>query len=69
MKGKNTMKKNVFGFSMEKVGQNCVGDCWRGWGYIGKNFYFADSIFNGYAKKDIARILKNRIIEKAGFKV
>lgn len=63
------MKKHVFYFTMVRTGANSMGNIWQGHGWIAGNFYIVDSIFNGYSKKEIARILKNKIIEKAGFKI
>lgn len=58
-------KKNVSYFTMKKAGWNSSGVWWRGFGFIGGCAYSADGIFGGYSQKEIARILKNKMLSKA----
>lgn len=58
--------KNVLNFEMELIARNTIGDVWRGWGWISGEFSFADGVFNGYGKKEIARILKNKMKKRLG---
>lgn len=59
--------KNVMHFEMEFISANSMGNLWRGWGWIGGQFSFADGVFNGHTKKEIERILKNKMKKRLGF--
>ena len=66
--GKKNMKKpykNVFDFRLTWHRGTCPGDAWHGCGYIGGVYYSAESVFLGYNKKDIARLLKQDILKQA----
>lgn len=59
------MKKNVFNFKIEKLCATSMGNTWHGCGFIGGVYYSAESVFCGYAKKEIARILKDKLLKQA----
>ena len=63
-----TTHKRVFDFDMYFCGRGIVGDRYTASGTVGGRTYSASLIFSGYNKKDIARLLKNQILEKANGK-
>ena len=54
--------KRVFSFEMKREHATTMGDYWKAVGFVRGVCLFADGIFYGYTKKDIARILKNKIL-------
>lgn len=59
------MKKNVYSFTMVWHRSTCYGDLWSGIGFVGGTCYYVDSVFLGYNKRQIARLLKNKILMRA----
>lgn len=57
----------VYGFCMDFICNNSVGAVWRAHGFIKGNFSVVDGVFNGYTKKEIARLLKIKLAKKIGF--
>ena len=57
--------KNVSDFKMEVRAYNSVGAWIYAIGRIGGQWYSADSVFCGYSKNQVARILKNKMLKQA----
>lgn len=54
----------VYDFQLWHICDNNVGAVYRASGKIRGYFSFADGVFNGYTKKEIIRILKNKLAQR-----
>lgn len=59
------MTKKVYDFKKEYLSSNCMGNRWRGFGYVKGCSYFVECIFFGCGKKEIEKTLKDLIRKKA----
>lgn len=58
------MIKYAHDFEMIRGARTCWGDFWRGRCWYRGAWYSVESCFFGYAKKDIARLLRRALIDK-----
>ena len=58
------MIKNLKDFKIEKGKSTCYGDMWKGYCYFKGNVIFADSCFLYYTKKEIKKILREKLLNK-----
>lgn len=58
------MVKHLKDFKIEKKKSTCYGDMWQGCCYFKGNFIFADSCFLYFTKKEIEKILKEKLLNK-----
>lgn len=54
-------KRKVFDFKMWRESSNSSVDVWKGSGWVKNEFFIVDFLCNGYTKKEISRMLKEKI--------
>ena len=57
--------KNINGLKVEFRRRTCFGDVWHAAGWIGGEYYSRESVFFGYGKKEIRRLIRLDLLKLA----